>query len=53
VRIEPGRVGQFDVIANGEVVASRSRNPLLRLLRAGWPKLEAVVTALEARSVGE
>ena len=40
----PGRVGQFDVVMDESVVASRGGNALTRpLFGAGFPDLETVV----------
>lgn len=45
----PGRTGQFDVVVDGEVVATRGGNFLTRSLGMGYPDLEAVVADLEKR----
>ena len=45
----PGEHGQFDIIANGEKVASRGGNWLTRSLGAGYPDLEELVEKLRAR----
>jgi hypothetical protein len=44
-----GATGQFDVVADGEVVASRGHNFLTRLLGGGWPDEEHVVEKLRER----
>jgi len=44
-----GKSGQFDVIVDGEVVASRGGNALTRLLGGGWPDPDSVVEALRKR----
>lgn len=51
MEIEVGATGQFDVVADGEVVASKRASGLLaRLLGAsGFPEEEAVVAALRER----
>ena len=44
----PGRVGQFDVVVDEGVIASRGGNALTRpLFGAGFPDLETVVKDLE------
>lgn len=45
----PGKLGQFDVLVDGEVVASRGGGMLKRVLGGGWPDPEQVVAAIEAR----
>jgi hypothetical protein len=45
----PGKTGQFDVIANGEMVATRGGNWFTRGFGAGYPDLESVVQQLEKR----
>ena len=43
--------GQFDVVADGEVIASRGGNPLTRILfGAGFPETERLVEELAGRS---
>jgi hypothetical protein len=51
VHLEPtGNSGQFDVVVNGKVIASRGGNPLSRiLLGAGFPDTEEIVALLEGR----
>ena len=49
VALHEGGPGQFDVVADGEVIAARSGGFLHRLLRGGWPDAAAVVTALRQR----
>ncbi len=48
VRRERGRLGQFDVLVDGHVVASRG-GLLRRALGGGFPDPEEVVAAIEAR----
>ncbi|MBL8755816.1 MAG: hypothetical protein JNK15_21140 [Planctomycetes bacterium] len=43
-----GAPGQFDVVVDGQVVASRGGNVLTRLLGGGWPDPEDVVAKVEA-----
>jgi hypothetical protein len=38
-------MGQYDVVADGQVVASRKRG-FLRLLGGGWPTADDVVAGL-------
>jgi hypothetical protein len=45
VTLEPGRVGQFDVVADGETIASRGGNWLTRRFGAGYPDPEKVLAA--------
>ena len=42
----PGKTGQFDVIADGEVIAERGGNWFTRSFGAGYPDLESVVDVL-------
>ncbi|HEX6813777.1 MAG TPA: hypothetical protein VF384_19305 [Planctomycetota bacterium] len=46
---ERGKPGQFDVVVDGEVIASRGGSMLERLLKGGWPDPEAVVAKIEAK----
>lgn len=48
----PGRSGQYEVQVDGEVIASRERGFLKRLLGGGWPDNEAILTEIERRHVG-
>jgi hypothetical protein len=50
--LEPGGVGQFDVVVDGETIASRGGNRLTRPFGAGYPDPEDVVRALAARAPG-
>ncbi len=48
--VEPGKTGQFDVIADDDPIASRGGNPVTRVLfGAGFPDLDRVVDELEKR----
>ncbi len=47
--MEVGKSGQFDVIVDGETIASRGGNMLTRLFGAGWPDSEDVLAAVEQR----
>lgn len=51
--VTPGRTGQFEVLADGQKVATRGGNWLTRKFGAGYPDLESVVTLLEKRSAGQ
>jgi hypothetical protein len=50
--LEPSRrSGQFDVVVDGDVVASRGGNPLTRILfGAGFPDFDELIGQLERRS---
>jgi hypothetical protein len=45
--LKPGKTGQFDVVANGQRIASRSGNWFTRRFGAGYPDLEDVVRLLD------
>jgi hypothetical protein len=47
----PGDYGQFEVIADGETVATRGGNWFTRGFGLGYPDAEDVVDLLEARLV--
>ena len=47
--LEVGRTGQFDVLVDGDVIASREAGFLTRLLGGGWPDPATVVAAVRAR----
>jgi hypothetical protein len=47
--ITPGKTGQFDVIADGEVIAERGGNWFTRSFGAGYPDLDSVVAQLKQR----
>jgi hypothetical protein len=49
VTLERGRLGQFDVVVDGEVVARRARGVRRRALGGGWPEPEDVVAKIEAK----
>lgn len=49
--LEVGTGGQFDVVADGETIASRGGGVISRLFGAGWPDPEDVVAALEQRLI--
>jgi hypothetical protein len=43
----PGKTGQFEVIADGEMIAKRGGNWFTRRFGAGYPDLDSVVEELE------
>ena len=45
---QPGKTGQFDVVVDGKVIASRGGNLLSKMLGGGWPDPEQVIAAIEA-----
>jgi hypothetical protein len=49
----PGETGQFDVIADGERIATRGGNWLTRSFGAGYPDLDGVVERLERHRASE
>ncbi len=42
-----GKSGQFDVVVDGKVIASRGGSMLKRILGGGWPDPEEVIRLLE------
>jgi hypothetical protein len=48
VELEKGRQGQFEVIVNGRLVASRKGGLLAKLLKRPWPDGDEVVAAVRA-----
>jgi len=51
--VQPGDTGQFDVIVDGEVIASRGGNAVTRVLfGAGFPEFESVLDEIERRMSG-
>ena len=47
--LTPGKIGQFNVIADGETIAQRGGNWLTRSFGAGYPDLDSVVEKLAER----
>jgi hypothetical protein len=45
--ITPGKIGQFEVIADGKRIVERGGNWFTRKLGAGYPDLDRVVEQLE------
>lgn len=50
VPIEVGKTGQFDIVVDGETIASRQGNILTRVLGGGWPDEAKVVEELRRRA---
>lgn len=50
VELQRGSSGQFDVVADGELVATKTGSFLTKLLGGGWPEASEVVEALRAKS---
>jgi hypothetical protein len=49
VKQQPGKLGQFDVVVDGKVIASRGGNVLTKLLGGGgWPDPEQVIQKIAA-----
>jgi len=46
VELEKGRVGQFEVVVNGRIVASRKGGLVAKLVNRPWPKADDVVAAV-------
>lgn len=46
VRREFGKLGQFDVVVDGEVVASRGGSVLRRVLGGGFPDPDDVIAKI-------
>ena len=44
-----GKSGQYDIVVDGQVVASREGNMLTRLMGGGWPESGDVLAAIEKR----
>ena len=49
--LEVGNPGQFDVLVDGHVIASRGGGFFERFLGGGWPDPARVVERLRARTV--
>lgn len=48
VQRRPGKPGQFDVVVDGQVIASRGGSRLEKALGGGWPDPEEVIARIEA-----
>lgn len=46
----PGKIAQFEVIADGETLARRGGNWLTRSFGGGYPELGSVMEQLEAKA---
>jgi len=51
--LKPGKIGQFNVIADGKTIAERGGNWFTRIFGAGYPDLESVVEQLEKHRAGD
>jgi predicted Rdx family selenoprotein len=49
VELTPGRWGQFEILVDGAVVASRKSGLIAKLIKRPWPDPDEVVTAVRAR----
>lgn len=47
--VTPGKTGQFEVLADGEIIAERGGNWFTRSLGAGYPDLDNLVEQLAKR----
>ncbi len=48
-RVEAGEVGQFDVVVDGEVIASRGGNWFTRGFGLGYPSFDLVLDKIDKR----
>jgi hypothetical protein len=48
--LTPGKIGEFEVIADGKRIAERGGNWFTRSFGAGYPDLEGVVEQLKKHS---
>ena len=48
VTLKSGHLGQFDVLVDGRVVASRKGGLLAKLVRRPWPDDEDIIGAVRA-----
>jgi len=48
VKTRPGKLGQFDVVVDGQTIASRGGNLFTKLIGGGFPDPEDVITKIEA-----
>ena len=51
--LTPGKLGQFEVIADGEKIAERGGNWFTRSFGAGYPDLETVVEQIEKQRASD
>jgi hypothetical protein len=47
--LRPGKTGQFEVLADGQMIAERGGNWFTRSFGAGYPDLDSLVEQLEKR----
>jgi hypothetical protein len=47
--LTPGKTGQFEVLADGQIVVERGGNWFTRSFGAGYPDLEGVVQQLQKK----
>jgi len=50
VELKKGSSGQFDVVADGELIATKGGSFLTKLLGGGWPEPAKVIEALRAKA---
>jgi len=43
-----GKLGQFDVVVDGQVIASRGGTTWQKMIGGGWPDPEDVIAKIEA-----
>jgi hypothetical protein len=48
----PGRNGQYDVIVDGELIATREQGFVKRLLGGGWPDNKEILSEIQRRHEG-
>ena len=48
----PGEMGQYDVLADGELVARRKTSVLNTLLKTGWPSADDVLRGIQDLEAG-
>ena len=48
----PGRSGQYEIVVDGETIASRKGGFVKRLLGGGWPDNEDILNKLQQRQEG-
>ena len=52
VTLEAGNSGQYDILADGELIAQRDGGLLKKLFGAGWPVEAEVIAKIRERSAG-
>lgn len=48
--VTPGKTGQFEVLADGQIVAERGGNWFTRSFGAGYPDMDSVMEQLTKRA---